>query len=206
MKANEMSTIESDYRPVLGNGKRQDLLIGPSLTTLSRLLRRQDVVSKTSQLQYRRITEVLVGIQSGHRLGILVIPDGAIDLFRILVVVVPSSIKIRLSEIGVVLQNLLIRQALLTPLHQPSDRVPRASNARFSTADPACFVDLACRLRLTMRHCRFLCGEVVSGTLSIFARIPAGGKVRSQRCECSTPPSSEAINIEPQVILQGDTA
>jgi hypothetical protein len=156
MKANEMPAIEGDDRSILGNGKCQDFLVRFSLTALSRFLGRQDFVSKTPQLFDGRIAEVLVGVESRHRLGILVIPNRHIDLIRIAVIVIPNSIEIRLSEVRMVLQNLLVRQAHPPPLDQPGDGMARAANARFPAADSAGLVNPTRGLGVMVRHCEVL--------------------------------------------------
>jgi hypothetical protein len=109
VKANEMPTIEGDYRSILGNGKCQDFPVGFALIALTRLLCRQDFVSKTPQLFNGRITEVLVGVESRHRLGILVIPNRHIDLIGVVVIVVPSGVEVRLSQVRMLLQDLPVR-------------------------------------------------------------------------------------------------
>ena len=189
VKANKMPAIEGDYRSILGNGKCQDFLVRFSLTALTRLLCRQDFVSKTPQLFNGRIAEVLVGVESRHRLGILVIPNRHIDLIRIAVIVIPSSVEVRLSEVRVVLQNLLVRQAQPSPLDQPSDGMARASNARFPAADAAGLVNPTRGLRVMVRHCELLRIGAVPDTIQLLhvfqatARFdrPTGSHARRRR-------------------------
>jgi hypothetical protein len=67
MKTDEMPTVECQYASTLGSRKLKNLLVRRLLVRLTGFLCGKNIVPELTQPNDRRVTEVLVGVQSRHR-------------------------------------------------------------------------------------------------------------------------------------------
>src|SRR5262249_36337036 len=121
VEEDEVPTVVGHHGTSLTDGERQDGRVANFLLRLAGLLRGQHVMSEPSQLLDDREVEVLVGIKKRHASGFLVLPDGLLDLLSVLLVIRPRGVQVALGQRGEALQNLSVREAEFSPLHQPVD-------------------------------------------------------------------------------------
>jgi hypothetical protein len=148
----EVTAVERQHRSALGAREGQDSGIRDPKVPLARLLGCQDIVTKAPQLFDDRVGEILVALELGHPSAFLIVPYRLVDRFRVLVVIGPGGLQVRLGQIGVVLEDALIWEAQTTPLHQAGHGVARVSDTRLAAADAGSFLDPTRPRRVIRRH------------------------------------------------------
>lgn len=80
VEANEVLAIEREQDPSFRAGERENLVVRHGLAGFPRIHNGQGLVAQPTQFQYDRQREILVGVESRHGSGGLVLLDLAVDL------------------------------------------------------------------------------------------------------------------------------
>lgn len=100
MQPHKMATILGENCALSTDSKVQYLFVWYALGSLAGLLSRQYVVSQCPQQNDDRKRKLLVGIQLGHKLCVLVIPDGNLDFVGKGLCISPGVLQVRCGQLG----------------------------------------------------------------------------------------------------------
>jgi hypothetical protein len=136
VKADKVPAVVGQNGSTLGYCESQDTRIRNSLPGLAGLLGRQNIMAEQPELCDHGVIEVFISIQPGHAASRFCIRlDGPFNLFSVASIIFPGSLKVRVAEVRMMLQNAFIGQTDLFPFDQAVDGVPRIADTGISAAD-----------------------------------------------------------------------
>lgn len=141
MQPHKMATILGENSALSTGSKVQYLFVWYALGSLAGLLSRQYVMSQCPQQNDDWKRKLLVGIQLGHELCVLVIPNGNLDFVGKGLCISPGVPQVRSRELGKGRENLSIVGSQASVVDQAPNRDTGSGDAGVTADDIGNFRD-----------------------------------------------------------------